>query len=174
MKTYIVHCCICLICIMFVLTGTGYAQVPQKINYQGFLEDSMGIPVDGEIRMTFAIYDTATGGDSLWSETRTVEVDNGRYSLILGKIEPIGASYRALQIDAAGPLQTQVYSQRPSQASDPLRSHPIAVRLQRAVARPAVDDRRRGAPLQRCSAYESPMPMREIAGASRIARCDHA
>jgi hypothetical protein len=74
---------------MFVLTGTGYAQVPKKINYQGFLEDSMGIPVDGEIRMTFAIYDTATGGDSLWSETRTVEVDNGRYSVILGEIEPI-------------------------------------------------------------------------------------
>lgn len=39
--------------------------------------------------MTFAIYDQAMGGTALWNETLTVDVDHGKYSVILGKTDPI-------------------------------------------------------------------------------------
>ena len=51
--------------ILAVMPGAAYAQVPQLINYQGFLSDSSGDPVpDGDYDMQFAIYDDSEGGES--------------------------------------------------------------------------------------------------------------
>ena len=81
-----------LMCIMFVfglLAAAGEAQVPKKINYQGFLKDKAGNPVNGAVPMAFALYDVASGGTALWSETRTVTVTAGNYSVDLGAMNPI-------------------------------------------------------------------------------------
>ncbi len=75
--------------ILIISSAAASAQVPQKINYQGYLTDAAGNPVDGSLSMTFAIYEAATGGSALWSETRTVTVDNGRYSVNLGAVNPL-------------------------------------------------------------------------------------
>ena len=104
MKKYVVSSFISLLCVVAIMTVTGYAQVPQKINYQGFLEDSMGIPIDKKLQMTFAIYDAPAGGANLWSEIRDIEVNDGRYSVILGEINPINLTeaktyYLGLKID---------------------------------------------------------------------------
>ncbi len=72
-----------------MLSVAVYAQTPQKINYQGVLADSQGNPIDGTLQMTFAIYDVATGGTPLWSENRSVDLNNGKYSIILGEASPI-------------------------------------------------------------------------------------
>ena len=60
------------------------------INYQGYLADSDGNPVNGNIDMIFRIYNTATGGTPLWEETwsgnNTVAVANGVFSISLGSI----------------------------------------------------------------------------------------
>ncbi len=81
------------IAIVFVCVSMavpGFAQVPQKINYQGFLTDSVtGLPVTGDVEMTFSIYDVETGGTALWTETRTVTVTDGQYSIQLGDNTPI-------------------------------------------------------------------------------------
>jgi hypothetical protein len=74
---------------MFLLTVmpfTGHANVPQEINYQGYLTDSGGNPVpDGDYVVSFAIYNLITGGIPLWSEAQTVTVANGIYNVILGQ-----------------------------------------------------------------------------------------
>lgn len=67
----------------------GPAQVPKKLNYQGYLIDSSGNPVNGSKSMTFSIYNVATGGSPLWTETQTVQVNNGKYSVLLGSTTPI-------------------------------------------------------------------------------------
>lgn len=65
---------------------TGHAEVPQSINYQGLLTGSDGNPIpDGDYEMSFAIYDAPTDGISLWTESQTVTVTNGRYNVILGQ-----------------------------------------------------------------------------------------
>ena len=68
-------------------------QVPQLINYQGYLTNSGGNPVDGDLSMEFAIYNVATEGTPLWSETHpTVTVTDGYFSVLLGSDTPIPQS----------------------------------------------------------------------------------
>ena len=81
-----------LLCLIYLTAGIvtpGFTQVPKKINYQGVLTDSLGVPVDGIFQMIFAIYDVATDVSPLWSETRAVDVTNGKYSVMLGGSVPI-------------------------------------------------------------------------------------
>ncbi len=90
MRKYMFSCVLSVLCLLAVLSVPAYAEALQTINYQGVLMekiDDVELPVHGEVTMTFAIYDTDTGGTPLWSETLTVDVVNGKYSVILGKGE---------------------------------------------------------------------------------------
>jgi hypothetical protein len=70
------------------LTGTmlAGAQVPGLINYQGRLTDANGAPVTGSKNFSLSIYDAATGGNLLYTETiGPVTLDaNGVYSFQFG------------------------------------------------------------------------------------------
>ncbi|MBN2145822.1 MAG: hypothetical protein JW726_00480 [Anaerolineales bacterium] len=58
------------------------------INYQGrLLQGSM--PFHGTIGMTFRFYQVSTGGDPWYTETQTVTVSNGLFSVLLGSVEPL-------------------------------------------------------------------------------------
>ena len=65
-------------------SGPAGAEIPKTINYQGFLKQADGTPVNGSVSMTFALYESLTGGAELWSDTMNVSVDNGIYSVVLG------------------------------------------------------------------------------------------
>ena len=65
------------------------ADVPQHISFQGKLHDDAGNPLTGQYEVTFRIYTTQSGGTALWTETLTVDCENGLYSVILGKTSPI-------------------------------------------------------------------------------------
>ncbi len=66
------------------------AEVPGQINYQGFLTDDVGAPIDGDVPMNFAIYDEVTGGNKIWQEGPiTVPVSEGVYNVVLGQTAPI-------------------------------------------------------------------------------------
>ncbi len=59
--------------------------VPVTTNYQGYLENTDGEPLDATVNMTVALYAAAQGGSALWTEThQNVEVTDGVFSLILG------------------------------------------------------------------------------------------
>jgi hypothetical protein len=60
------------------------AQVPQKLGYQGKLLKLDGTPENGSVSMTFTLFDAASGGTNLWSETRSVTVVNGFFAVFLG------------------------------------------------------------------------------------------
>ena len=70
-----------------------WAGIPQVINFQGYLTDASGNPLNGMHTLTFTIYDAATGGDALWSETREVVIKNGVFSVSLGEQNPINLSF---------------------------------------------------------------------------------
>lgn len=73
------------ICLILVWVSLCAAQVPGKINYQGYLTDSSGAgAADGTYSIAFSIY--SSSGVVLWSETQTaVEVRNGIFNVHLGQ-----------------------------------------------------------------------------------------
>ena len=74
------------------LVLSAHGQVPSLIQYQGTLADE-GAPVTETLSMTFTVYDASTGGSALWSETRTVEVENGQFSVLLGSVTDFGSLF---------------------------------------------------------------------------------
>jgi hypothetical protein len=67
------------------LASLATADVPQMLNYQGKLTDSLGEPLDTTVSITFTIYDDSSGETSKWTETQpTVTVVGGLFNVVLG------------------------------------------------------------------------------------------
>lgn len=71
---------------------------PKLIDYQGTALDSNGNPLapstPTNYTMKFRLYTTQSGGSPLWSESQTVTVSNGQFSVRLGQGIIIGAEPR--------------------------------------------------------------------------------
>ena len=65
------------------------ANPPDLMTYQGYLVDANGSPLAPTTPMNFSIifriYATSSGGTSLWTESQTVTVDKGNFSVVLGE-----------------------------------------------------------------------------------------
>lgn len=73
-----------------LLISSATAAVPVLIGHSGRLLDSDDAPISGTIDITYAIFETPTGGTALWTETHpNVEVTNGLFSATLGSIVPL-------------------------------------------------------------------------------------
>jgi len=72
--------------ILVFLASVSFAGIPKMINYQGMLTGSDGkTPVNnGNYAILFSVYNTSSGGGSLWSHTYNVGVTNGLFNVILG------------------------------------------------------------------------------------------
>jgi hypothetical protein len=75
--------------LILLLAGAAQAQVPPVINYQGQLLDASGNPASGNFTMVFSIFDVATGGTALYTETQNVTVSNGVFNVLIGSVTPI-------------------------------------------------------------------------------------
>ena len=84
------------------------AAVPEQLNFQGILLDDDGGTVrDSTYDITFRIFDAASGGAELWSETQTLPTENGLFNTFLGKDTPVPGSVfdeptRWLEIELVG------------------------------------------------------------------------
>jgi hypothetical protein len=58
--------------------------VPLQLTQQGRLLDGSGASVTGTHTLTFRIFDDSTNGSLMWSESLTVQFNNGYYATILG------------------------------------------------------------------------------------------
>jgi subtilisin-like proprotein convertase family protein len=58
--------------------------LPGQVSFQGRLTDAAGNPFNGDVSMIFSVYASASGGPSIWSETQSVHVSGGLYSVLLG------------------------------------------------------------------------------------------
>ena len=79
-------------CILFFVLGTitfCLAEIPQLIHYQGWLNDSDGQPLNETVSILFKIYDSEAGDTELWTETHSVTVNDGLFSILLGSVTPI-------------------------------------------------------------------------------------
>lgn len=70
--------------------GAARADVPGTMNFQGLLLDAAGNPKNGNVTLVFRLYNVATGGSPLWSETlASVPVSDGIYDVALGATIPL-------------------------------------------------------------------------------------
>src|SRR5438105_2766010 len=74
-----------LILLASLTAASAFAGVPQLLTEQGRLLDKNGNPVTGTITIAFAVYDQASGGAPIWSETQNVSLDDGYFSALLGE-----------------------------------------------------------------------------------------
>ena len=96
--------------------GNAHA-VPLQITQQGRILDANGAALTGTHDLTFRIYDSASGGSVYWSETLTVNVNNGYYATVLGADEvnnildsstfALYPLYLELQVDSNSPMATR-------------------------------------------------------------------
>ena len=71
-----------------LVVAPAVAAVPGVVNYQGRLTDNtpQQNPLDATLTMEFSVWDSATGGAALWTETQSVQVVKGLFSVLLGSV----------------------------------------------------------------------------------------
>ncbi|PIY43378.1 MAG: hypothetical protein COZ06_22995, partial [Armatimonadetes bacterium CG_4_10_14_3_um_filter_66_18] len=107
-----------------LLTGQLSADVPRIVTYQAVLENADGTLVaEGNKTLTFRIYDSATGGSALWTETQSAAVSGGMFTALLGKVVPL-----AVPFDKMYWLSVQVAGDSEMTPRHPLTATPYAVR----------------------------------------------
>jgi hypothetical protein len=78
-------------CLLQLMSMSIAAAVPQLINYQGRLTNSVGTPLDTTVALIFQIYADSNGVTSLWDETHpSVVIADGLFQAQLGSVTPIG------------------------------------------------------------------------------------
>lgn len=55
-----------------------------ELSYQGYLTDSTGAPLNDMVHVSFALYNVPTGGLPLWTDSLSVAVEQGLFSVELG------------------------------------------------------------------------------------------
>jgi len=81
--------------LLFTAYSLSFGQVPSKISYQGILTNSTLIPIaDGNYDVEFKIYNSPNDPLELWSETQTLNVQNGVFSTSSGEVNPINMDFR--------------------------------------------------------------------------------
>ena len=75
--------------IVLAAAGAARADAPALLPVQGVLTEADGTPVAGDADLRFALYASALGGTALWSETQTVLVEDGLFTVYLGTLEPL-------------------------------------------------------------------------------------
>ena len=74
---------------LVLATSTAHADVPTLLTQQGRLFGADDTPISGEVTMAYALYTAPTGGSPVWSETQTVELEDGYFVSVLGRQTPM-------------------------------------------------------------------------------------
>jgi hypothetical protein len=118
-----------------------HGQIPETMSYQGALTDAGGNPVpDGNVSLTFRLYDVASGGTALWEETQEVAVSSGIFNAVLGSSTPLNLPFdkpywlgitveQGMELASRVPLSASPYSMNSRQAmAEPPNGQGITVR----------------------------------------------
>lgn len=104
--------------------------VPTRVTHSSRLLDTSGVPLEGAQTLVFRLYDAPTGGQSNWTETHMVTVNDGYFAVVLGSSTPLDSAeldgsprYLSMAIGVGG----DEFDSRPE-----LTSAPYAIRAQTA------------------------------------------
>lgn len=84
-----------IICYLFfvlsILSIKTFGQIPQLINYQGYVE-SEGTPLNGNFTIEFSLLNQLVGGTYLWTEIQNLGINEGKFNVLLGNINEFPAN----------------------------------------------------------------------------------
>jgi hypothetical protein len=100
------------------------AAIPRQVAFQGRITNAQGQPLEGQVAVTFRLFEAATGGTKLWEEAQTVTTTQGLFSTLLGKTTPL-----TLAFDQPYWVELQVGAEILS-PRQPLAASPYAFRAQ--------------------------------------------
>ena len=103
--------------------------VPLQVAHQGEVQDADG-PVTDTLEFVFALFDAASDGNEVWSETRDVDVVDGNYTVLLGSVTAIDS---VLFTEPALWLQITIEGGDPLLPRQPIASAPYAIVANTAV-----------------------------------------
>ncbi len=87
---------------------------PLQLAHQGRLADGNDAPLEGAHELVFSLYDSETGGNTVWSETISADFNGGHYSVVLG------ADVTANALDSAWFQESSLYLSLAVDGGDPL------------------------------------------------------
>jgi hypothetical protein len=91
------------------LAATASTAVPALVPYSGIAIDAQGKPLGESVSVTFQIFKDEQGGDSLFTETQTLNVDRlGHFKAQLGATYPSGIPLETFQSGEARWLEVQI------------------------------------------------------------------
>ena len=80
--------------LLLLSVQTAFAQAPATVGYQGVLTDASGkLAPDGAHSLTFKLYDVATGGVAVWTETQSVTTADGVFGVVLGSVTSLTVAF---------------------------------------------------------------------------------
>lgn len=86
--------------------------IPDTLNIHGKLLNNGGSPQTGTFSMNFSIYDVASGGANIYTQTQSVTTDeNGIYTLILSGLTGVNFSqqtYLEIQVESDSPMTPRI------------------------------------------------------------------
>ncbi|MBM4373143.1 MAG: hypothetical protein FJ098_15925 [Deltaproteobacteria bacterium] len=82
-------------------------QVPRLLAYHGSLEKD-GVPVEGQVPLTFRLYDGAAGTAMVWQESLTVQARTGSFSALLGSTSQASVEGLTQAVEAADDLYLEI------------------------------------------------------------------
>jgi hypothetical protein len=91
--------------VLLALTGCIGAGMYPQFTYQGRLTNENGLPINGDVKITYKIFNQESGGSALHTETETVNVDNGNFSSVVG---PSGVAGGLTPDDISQPLWVEL------------------------------------------------------------------
>ncbi len=76
-----------------VLASTSvFATAPTVIPVQGYLTNTNDEPIDGDVNISFALYNNYTSNAELWTEIQSLSLKEGFFTAYLGQVNPVQAS----------------------------------------------------------------------------------
>ncbi len=128
-----------IIVVVCLVSAPARMEIPHEINYQGHLNDDMGVPLTGTYDFSFRLFNAETNGILLWSETQSgVAVLDGVFHVVLGSATPVELDFSQpywLEITVSGetllPRQPLTSIGHAYQAQDVTRQniHPLSVSI---------------------------------------------
>jgi len=134
-----------LIFVLFLAARSASAQsVPTIISHQGKLLNSSNQPVTSNVSVVFSIYDAATSGNQVWTETQSITPDSlGFYDTFLGGVTALPSTLpnpSYLQIT----VQSETLSPRLQFGSVPFAQKAGGLQINTSTSKPTCNEQNRG------------------------------
>jgi len=85
---------IILFLVAILINCAAFAQVPQIVSWQGIIQDAQGNNLNGQHTVTCKLFDVATGGNALWTETHNnLQITDGLANISLGSVTALNLPF---------------------------------------------------------------------------------